>query len=552
VGHIEINNLEYMLPNGRLLFSEASFRVSDGATAALVGANGTGKTTLMEILAGNIQPRSGSTHIGGAVGVMRQFIGSIDDETTVREFLADLEPPAVRRGFAAVEKAEAAMMERDDEPTQMAYATALSDWAEVGGYEAEVVWDVVCSAALGATFSSAQYREVRTLSGGEQKRLALESLLRGPYDVLLLDEPDNYLDVPSKRWLEEALRSTPKTILLVSHDRELLARAASHVITLEGRGAWVHGGGFGTYQEAREHRVQVLEQRHRDWEEEHNRLKDLVHTLQQQAKLSSSMAAKYRATQTRLARFESAGPPPERPSEQKVRMALTGGRTAKRAVTCEQLRLTGLTERFDLEVFYGERIAVLGANGAGKSHLLRLLAAGGTGAGMYDEELHGRPVAHEGSARLGSRVRPGWFAQTHGRRDLAERTLVQILGRGDGTREGRDRGAAISALRRYELHTQADQSFRQLSGGQQARFQILLLELEGSTLLLLDEPTDNLDLHSAQALEDGLAQFQGSVMAVTHDRWFARSFDRYLIVDGSGSVLLRDEPVWGEEISAQL
>ncbi|WP_405757418.1 ATP-binding cassette domain-containing protein [Streptomyces sp. NBC_00073] len=550
--HIEVGNLHYVLPDGRDLFSDVSFRVGSGTTAALVGANGTGKTTLLEILSGALSARGGSYHVGKSVGVMRQFIGSIDDGTTVRQFLANLAPHALREAFRAVEVAEAVMWEREDEPSQMAYASALSHWSEIGGYEAEVEWDVVCTAALRAPYDEVGHREVRTLSGGEQKRLALESLLRGPFEVLLLDEPDNYLDVPGKRWLERKLKTTAKTVLMVSHDRELLSYAADVVVTLEGRGAWVHGGGFGDYQTARDHRVEWLEQRHRDWADEHRRLKELVRTLQEQAKLSSAMAAKYRATQTRLARYEAAGPPPERAKEQKVRMALTGGRTGKRAVICERLALTGLTDPFDLDVYFGERIAVLGANGTGKSHLLRLLAAGGSGGEWYDARLHGAAVEAEGTARLGARVVPGWFAQTHGRRDLARRTLVEILGRGDGERTGRDRGQAISALRRYELHAQADLLFELLSGGQQARFQILLLELQGSTLLLLDEPTDNLDLHSAQALEDGLKQYEGTVLAVTHDRWFARGFDRYLIVEHDGSVTLRDEPVWGEEHSARI
>src|SRR5699024_3118583 len=122
-------------------------------------------------------------------------------------------------------------MEVDDEPAQMAYAQALAEWGDVGGYEQETRWDEVTTAALGMPFEQAQWRKVTTLSGGEQKRLVLEALLRGPEEVLLLDEPDNYLDVPGKQWLEAALRETAKTVLLVSHDRELLSNAATRVVT---------------------------------------------------------------------------------------------------------------------------------------------------------------------------------------------------------------------------------------------------------------------------------------------------------------------------------
>ena len=149
-----------------------------------------------------------------------------------------------------MDEAELAIMERDDEAAQLAYAQALSDWADAGGYDAETVWDMCTMAALGVPYEKAQWRGVATLSGGEQKRLVLEALLRGPDEVLLLDEPDNYLDVPGKRWLEEQLRETRKTVLFVSHDRELLARAASKIVSVEpapgGSDVWVHGGGFAT------------------------------------------------------------------------------------------------------------------------------------------------------------------------------------------------------------------------------------------------------------------------------------------------------------------
>jgi ATPase subunit of ABC transporter with duplicated ATPase domains len=207
-------------------------------------------------------------------------------------------------------------------------------------------------------------------------------------------------------------------------------------------------------------------------------------------------------------------------------MRLRGGRTGLRAVTCERLELTGLAKAFDLEVFYGERVAVLGANGSGKSHFLRLLA--------------GDAVAHTGVAKLGARVVPGWFAQTHEHAELAGRTLADVLWR----EHAHDRGRAMNVLRRYELDGQADQSFDTLSGGQQARFQILLLEISGATLLLLDEPTDNLDVASAEALEDALEAYDGTVVVVTHDRWFARSFERFVVFGSDGDVTESSEPVW--------
>jgi ATPase subunit of ABC transporter with duplicated ATPase domains len=530
MGYVDVAHVSVLLPDGRVLLDDVSFRVGEGTKAALVGANGAGKTTLLRVVAGDLTPTSGTVARSGGLGVMRQFIGSVRDATTVREFLLGLAPAALQAAGEELEAAEWALAETEDEPNQLRYAAALAHWGDAGGYDAEVGWDTVTVAALGVPFDRAQHRMVRTLSGGEQKRLALEALLRGPDEVLLLDEPDNYLDVPGKRWLERRLAETPKTVLFVSHDRELLARTADRVVTVEAHSTWVHGGGFATYAAAREARLERLDELHRRWNEEHDRLKELVKTLQQQAKISEAMAAKYRAMQTRLAKFEAAGPPPERPVEQQVAMRLRGGRTGVRALTCVGLELTGLMQPFDLEVFFGERVAVLGSNGSGKSHFLRLLA--------------GEPVAHTGAWKLGARVLPGLFAQTHERPDLAGRTLVDILWRGDGRRSGLDRGRAIGALRRYGLHEQADERFDVLSGGQQARLQVLLLELSGTTMLLLDEPTDNLDLISAEALQQALAAYEGTVLAVTHDRWFARSFDRFLVFRDDGAVVETPEPVW--------
>jgi ATPase subunit of ABC transporter with duplicated ATPase domains len=532
MGHLEVAHVEYHLPDGRTLLGDVSFRVGEGSATAIVGPNGAGKTTLLRIITDELAPHGGSVAVSGGLGVMRQFVGSVRDETTVRDLLVSVSAPRLREVARAVDEAEHAMLTVDDEAAQMAYAQALSDWAEVRGYEAETLWDVCTMAALGIPYDRAQFREVRTMSGGEQKRLVLEALLRGTDEVLLLDEPDNYLDVPGKRWLEDQLKATKKTVLFVSHDRELLSRAADRIVSLEpspaGADAWVHGGGFATFHDARRERFARFEELRRRWDEKHAQLKKLVLTLRNQAASSPDMASRYRAAQTRLKKFQEAGPPPEPPREQDITMHLRGGRTGLRAVTCEALELTGLMKPFDLEVFYGERVAVLGSNGSGKSHFLRLLAGG--------------DVAHTGSWKLGARVVAGHFAQTHAHPELFGRALLDILWED----HAQDKGKAMARLRRYELTEAADRPFDRLSGGQQARFQILLLELAGSTALLLDEPTDNLDLESAEALQEGLESFDGTVLAVTHDRWFARSFDRYLVFGSDGVVRETSEPVWDE------
>ncbi|SDS16132.1 ATPase components of ABC transporters with duplicated ATPase domains [Brevibacterium siliguriense] len=551
MGHIEINDVSFTLADGRPLLGSVTFRVGDGAKSALIGANGAGKTTLLRILTGELVPDEGAVSHTGSIGLMRQFISA----DTVAQALEELAPNPIRRAAANLRRVEEKLLGAESESmaVQMAYATALNDWSDVGGYDAEVLWDTCTASALGMSFDHSRDRKISTLSGGEQKKLVLEALLRGPDDILILDEPDNFLDVPGKRWLEAELRDTDKSVLFVSHDRELLAQAASQIITVElsaaGNTAWVHPGGFGTYHAARSDRFERLEELRRRWDEERAKLRSLVQMYKQKAAYNSDMTSRYRAAQTRLERFETAGPPEAIPREQNLGMRLRGGRTGKIAIVADALELTDLMLPFDLEVHYGDRIAVLGSNGSGKSHFLRLLAAGGS-----DPEPEHRPVsdidiapvAHDGAVRLGARVRPGWFAQTHGRPDLRGRTLLEILHRGDEHRAGLPREPASRALARYELAGAAEQSFDSLSGGQQARFQILLLELAGATLLLLDEPTDNLDLVSAEALQTALQSFDGTVLAVTHDRWFARDFDRFLVFGADGEVYESAAPVWDE------
>jgi ATPase subunit of ABC transporter with duplicated ATPase domains len=553
MGHVELAGVSYHLPDGRVLLDDVSFRVAEGSIVALVGANGAGKTTLLKIIAGDLTPTAGSVSRSGGLGIMRQFIGSIRDSSTVRDLLFSLSPPALRQAVAELDRLELQLMEDDSERTQLRYAQALVDYADAGGYDAEVIFDACCTAALWVSYDQAKWREISALSGGEQKRLALEALLRGPDEVLLLDEPDNFLDVPAKRWLENQLQSTQKSVLLVSHDRELLAQTAKTVAVLElgaaGNSVWIHGSGFATLSAARRERFDRLEELRRRWDEEHQKLRELVMLYKNKAAYNSGMASRYQAAQTRLAKFEQAGPPQAVPLEQRVSMRLSGGRTGKRAVMIENLELTGLMRPFDTEIWFGDRVAVLGSNGSGKSHFLRLLSRGGSDPDREHQpvgDLDIPAVPHTGKAKLGARVRPGWFAQTHHHPELLGRTLLEILHRGDDHRAGMGREEASRKLDRYELAKAAEQRFESLSGGQQARLQILLLELSGATLLVLDEPTDNLDLDSAEALEQGLDSFEGTVIAVTHDRWFARGFDRFLIFGADGSVYESTEPVWDE------
>ena len=517
MGFLELTDVAYRLPGGWTLFEGVTFRVPEGAHSALVGANGIGKTTLLRLIAGEDQPSEGSIRVDGRVGLMRQFIGSTERPTTVRGFLLAYSEPEVREAAAGLERAETRLAADPDERAQLAYASALERWETAGGYRAEVVWDRCAAEAFGGGYPGSAARPIETLSGGERKRLALEIVLRSSFDVVVLDEPDNTLDIAGKEWLEDRIREDPRTILFVSHDRTVLERTATQVVTLEGRATWTHPAGFATYATARDARVDRLDEQHPRYDEERQRLTDMVKEMKRKAAYNDGWASKARSAEHRLERFVEREQPPAKAEVQDVRMRVAGGRTGKVAFRARGLAIAGIVAPFDTEIRFGERIGVIGPNGSGKSHFLRLLA--------------GEPIAHEGEWMLGARVEPALFAQLHERPDIGDRPILEVL-----LKRGLERSRAHSALRRYELDRAAQNPFELLSGGQQARFQILLMELDSPTMLLLDEPTDNLDVASADALEAALARYEGTVLAVTHDRWFMRLLDRFLFFDEGGAV----------------
>ena len=514
---IVVGDATFTYPGGDPLFVDVSFKVDTGARVGLIGDNGTGKSTLLRCIAGLLEPEAGTIAVDGEVRYMPQSIGQADDPVDVRSFLASLGSRRELRAFRSLGAAERANEAHPTPETGLALAEAHAEWAEVHGYELEALWDAATTRVLRRPLETAGPRLVTELSGGERKQLALEILLSGDADVLLLDEPDNFLDVPAKRRLERRLLSSDKTILMVSHDRGLLSAAVSRIVTLESLGAWVHGGSFAGYHEEREARNARLGDAQERWREEERRLFRHYKILKQRASISDANAPRADAAETRWKRFVAVGPPPAPPAPQRVTMRLRGADSGRRVVRCTALELTGLTDPFSFEVFFGERVAVLGPNGSGKSHFVRLLG--------------GEPVAHEGTWTLGARVTPGVFVQTNERPEFAGRSAGEAIARHAGSDE-----AVMRGLARYGLQGTVRQRYETLSGGQQARLQVLALELEGANLLLLDEPTDNLDLVSAEALQDALDGFVGTVVAVTHDRWFMRAFDRFIVFGLDGSV----------------
>ena len=428
MGFIDVNGVSFSLPDGRPLLADLAFRVTEGRTTALIGANGAGKSTLLRIVRGDLRPDEGSVQVDGGLGVMDQFVGT---GRTVAGRRRDRRRPArlggadarARRGARARgirERAHRARRHRDADartrPRSPSTPRPAATTRRSSGTTAR--WRRSASRSSGRSGASS-----RTLSGGEQKRLALEALLRGPEQVLLLDEPDNSLDVPGKRWLEAQLRATPKTVLLVSHDRELLARAADRIVTLEvgaaGNTAWVHGGSFEGYHEAREERFERLDELRRRWDEQHAALKQLVATLKVKATYNDGMASRYQAARHAPAQVRGGGPArgaparagrldaaPRRPHGQaRGRVRATRAHRADEAV-----RPRGLVRR----PRGGARLERLGqvalpAAARGRRHRARPHARA-----RHDRRARrSRAVPHAGRAVLGARVVPGWFAQNH-------------------------------------------------------------------------------------------------------------------------------------------
>jgi ATPase subunit of ABC transporter with duplicated ATPase domains len=519
MGHVVVSRLAYAHPGGELLFSDVSFRISTGAHVGLVGANGVGKSTLFRVLAGVLSPGEGDVSVGGVVGYMPQDVGAGGDSRSVRELLLSLAPRAVRLAGERVLGYEAALAAGDVD-AGMKLGTAIADWSSLGGYELEGQWDASCRRIVRASFDELADRPAVTLSGGERKRLVLDALLASDADVLLLDEPDNFLDVPAKLSLEQQVRASKKTVLMISHDREVLSGAVGSILTLEGNGAWLHGGPYPAYPSAREQRQRRLGDAVKRWRDEERRLHELMKTFKERARYSSDWAKKADAAETRWRRFRAGGPPPSPVTDTSIVVRMRGGDSARRVLDLRSLGITELVSPFSDEIHFGERVGVLGPNGSGKSELMRVLA------GERDPD--------GGELVIGPRVSTGFFTQLQSRGDLAGRPVLDVVldrVRGGGVQ------AAMGALARYGLAEAGQRSYDVLSGGEKARLEILVLELEGHNLLLLDEPTDNLDIESSDALEKAIGGFEGTVVAVSHDRAFLRTMDRFLMVLHDGAVL---------------
>jgi len=515
VSSIVVSELAYSPPGADQLFFDVSFGVSPGEHAAIVGPNGVGKSTILRILTAQIEPDDGEFSIGGTFLQMTQDVGMSKPDDSLRDMLIEVAPIALREAGKKLFAAEKAMMSGEDDG--MKYAEALGDWGDLGGYDLETQWAASAQRSVKTPVDNFATRLVSQLSGGERKRLVLDLLLTSGADVLFLDEPDNYLDIPTRGWLEEQIKACKSTILMVSHDRTLLERVATKIIAVEGSGAWVHGGSYVTFPEARQKRQELLGDDLKRWNDEERRLFHHMKIMKQRAAQNFKNATKANGAETRWEKFVKAGPPPPPVADQQIYVRFRGADSARRVVKFEAVAIGELFMPFSDEVHFGERVGLIGPNGTGKTHLLNA--------------LNGKAEGLMGAITFGPRTSVGMFNQVNDRPEFHGRECIEIV-RDKLTDEQKSMGA----LARYGLRNNARQEFQTLSGGQKARLEILSLELAGHNVLLLDEPTDNLDIDSSEALERAIEGFEGTVIAVSHDRTFLANFDRFIMITDDGDV----------------
>jgi len=505
---------------GRLTLNQLDLVIQHDARLGLIGPNGAGKSTLLRLLAGLDDDYSGEISRQRDLRVAylaqrieddarsplqlalasRPDLAAIEDE--LASVTADLARPEVIADLRQIERVMA------HQERLLARYDALGG----GGYAGEARRHLL---AVGLP-ESAVTAPLSALSGGQRKLAALAICLAQRPDVLLLDEPETHLDLERRAQLEGLIHSFSGAVVIVSHDRYLLDETVSEIAELDQGKITLWPGAYSAYTIARELALQRQQQRYVAQQKEIARLEEAIARFKLWASIvvDERHIKQARNKQRQIDRMEKV----ERPVLQRRRMALalraherSGQRVAElrgaSVVFGERIALLGV----DLLVRRGERIGVVGANGAGKSVLLKAL-------------LGAQPLT-EGERMLGPSVRPGYFAQ--GEETLApDKTPIEVVRE---LKPGYENQAMAQLGRFLFTYEQARQPVRQLSGGERSRLQLLLLMLGGANLLALDEPTNHLDIESAEALEAALEGYDGTVIAVSHDRYFLdRIADRIL------------------------
>ena len=490
--------------NGPVL-TELSLEIREGERIGLVGPNGCGKTTLLTLLAGKDTPDAGAIHYrrGSRVALLDQ-IPDFGPTRTAGEVLAEAFETllAMKRRLTELERdmAEPALAEK----AMKAYGPLLESFGAQGGYEMEAALSRVAD-GLGITGLLDQ--PFGRLSGGERTKVGLGRILLLKPDLLLLDEPTNHLDLMSVEWLESYLQDYEGSVLIVSHDRYFLDRVATKIVDLEGGAAETYHGNYSYFIEEKERRLLAEFTAYQEQQKRIKKMEEAIKRLRIWAAQADNpkMFKRAAAMQKALDRIDRI----DKPVLERVKMGLSldmSDRSGKDVVV-----MSGVGVRFgerrlfsnvDLLVRFRDSVAIVGENGCGKSTLLRMVA-------------EGTPPT-DGTVRVGSGVKIGYLAQ----HDLFPNDELTIL---DAFRDAAavEEGKARHLLAKFLFYgASVFRKVKNLSGGEKMRLRLAQLMHQDINLLVLDEPTNHLDIDAREALEETLASFGGTVLCVSHDRYF--------------------------------
>jgi ATP-binding cassette subfamily F protein 3 len=518
---ISISNATLIL-GAKAIFRSLNWEIQHDQRIGLIGPNGAGKSSLLKLIISEHGPEPGGNVIrlrGVSVGYLPQqpeldmsqtaLQSALEGNPRLWQVLAELEDVESRLGLPAVYENPVTL-----ERTLAMHEKLLEEYASLGGdgYPARVR-DLLLG--LGLPEGDLE-KPLSVLSGGQKKLVGLARLLLLSPSVLLLDEPDNHLDLPGKAYLEKLIREYPGAVVLVSHDRYLLDAVVTHIAEIEDEKLTTFPGNYTDYIIDKEQRLARQEELFQIQQRAIRRMEMALKRYQVWVQVSDKFASRVRSMQTRLEKVEQL----DRPNLDRKRMelALSGWRGSNKVLELVDLQkafgprriLDGVNET----LWHGERVGLIGPNGSGKSVLLRLIL--------------GKEMPDVGEILIGPSVKVGYYAQEHETLDFNQ-TVLDAVRYGGNMSESR----AVSFLLGYTFtYQQCQQKIGELSGGERSRLQLALLVLSGANFLLLDEPTNNLDIASAEVLENALADFVGTVLVISHDRYFLdRTVDRILTIE---------------------
>ena len=512
---LQVNNITVNFA-GRELYRDLSWVIGDRDRVALVGPNGAGKTTLFKVLLGEVEPECGHITVpsGIRIGHLPQDITLPPDKSLIET--AMIKPPELAEAEIALSAIESQLEDPavygDEERLAQALAKHEAQLMLYEGMNGSRHASHVRELLTMLGFSAADYDlPTGSLSGGQKKMVALVQLAVSAPDILLLDEPDNHLDLAGKNQLERFILNYRKSIVIISHDRYLLDEVATQTIELSDGKLTIYHGNYSYYLNERELRRLRQQQQYVTQQKEIARLEQMIERFERWAKQVLSRKHMLAARQRRrmLEKMEERGEIIEKIHDQRLMdFRVAGWRGSKKV-----LELVDVTMAFDdqplifdanLLVRHGERVGVIGPNGAGKTVLLRMIL------GEFE------PSA--GDVKTGPSVRIGYYSQEHQTLDQwLDKPPLDLIRNMQNSSEA----SAVNFLLRMAFsYEQVRQPIRTLSGGERSRLQLALVMLQQPNLLLLDEPTNNLDIASVEVLEDALDDFVGTVLIVSHDRYF--------------------------------